>query len=143
VLERIAFVFYLATVVGAFGLTGLGLIFMLVLDEARPLCAGLAGGALARLLHDHGYRAWHFRRWEDCFEPSDRRLAFELDTVHEARARELDRLLGELAAATESTERRDVWEVQGLRHEVNALLASDPGLRHEFASELERHPDVG
>jgi hypothetical protein len=141
VLERLAFAVYLFTFVGACGLIGLGLIFALMLEEVRPLCVGLAGGAFARLLQQHGYRVWHFARWEDSFEPSDAQADFGRDPVRSARLRELESVLRELEDGT--TGDREVWEVQALRHRANALLAREPELRDVCASQLARHPELG
>ena len=143
IFERMAFVCYLGIVLGACGLVGLGLIFAVLLGEARPLCVGLAGGALARLLHEHGYRVWHFRKWEESFQPSDHGQAFMMDPVRAERVREMERLLGQLAALEENRGQRDLWAVQDLRHRATALLVRDPVLRKEFAAELTRYPEIG
>jgi hypothetical protein len=142
-LERLAFACHLALFVGACGLTGLGLIFALFMDEVRPLCVGLAGGALSRILHQHGYRVWNFRRWEESLEPSDGRQSLALDPERTARANELSRLLGELSELKESVGGRDVWAVQDLRRRAAALLRDDAALREDFAGELAKHPEIG
>jgi hypothetical protein len=142
-LERLAFACHLALLVGACGLTGLGLIFAVFMDEVRPLCVGLAGGALSRILHQHGYRVWNFRRWEESFEPSDGGQSLVLDPARAERARELSRLLQELATLEENEASRDVWAVQDLRHRVGAMLERDPALREDLAGELAKHPEIG
>jgi hypothetical protein len=142
-LERLAFACHLALLVGACSLTGLGLIFAVFMGEVRPLCIGLAGSALSRLVHQHGYRAWNFRRWEESLQPLEFGRGFLVDEGRAQRVRELERLLHELRALDESDADRDVWAVQDLRQKVSALLAKDPGLRKECAGELTRHPDLG
>ena len=142
-LERLAFACHLALLVGACGLVGLGMIFAIFMDEVRPLCVGLAGGALSRILQQHGYRSWNFRRWEDSLEPSDSAQSLVLDPARAERANELSRLLRELAAIRENGARADVWEVQELRHRVGLLLKADPALREDFAGELAEHPEIG
>jgi len=139
ILERMAFAFYLATFVGACALVGLGLIFAFVFGEVRPLCVGLAGGAFARLLQQHGYRVWHFARWEDSFEPSDASAGFGLHPEQAERLRELEDLLGSLETEDET---RSVWAVQELRHRASALLAAEPELREICAERLARHPEL-
>lgn len=141
--ERLAFACHLALLVGACGLTGLGLIFAVFMDEVRPLCMGLAGGALSRILHQHGYRVWNFRRWEESLEASDGGQPFSLDPAQAQRASELSHVLRELAAIKENEGSRDVWAVQELRHRAGVLLKSDPALREDFASELAKHPELG
>lgn len=140
--ERLAFACHLTLLVGACGLTGLGLIFAVFMDEVRPLCVGLAGGALSRILHQHGYRAWNFRRWEESFEPSDGGQTLVLEPERAERAKELSRLLVELATIDESKTGRDVWAVQELRQQAGALLKRDPALREDLADELAKHPEI-
>jgi hypothetical protein len=142
-LERLAFACHLALLVAACGLIGLGLIFAVFMDEVRPLCVGLAGSALSRILHQHGYRVWNFRRWEESFEPSDGRQSLVLDPARADRAHELARLLHELGALRENGGRPDVWEVQALRQRAAVLLNDDPVLREDFAGELAKHPEIG
>lgn len=142
-LERSAFALHLALLVGACGLTGLGLIFAVFMGEVRPLCVGLAGGALSRIIHQHGYRAWHFRRWEESLERSNGGHLLAGDPARLERANELAQLLHELALLEENQGARDVWARQDLRHRVGALLKLDPALRADFATEIEQHPDIG
>jgi hypothetical protein len=142
-LERLAFACHLALLVGACGLTGLGLIFAVFMGEVRPLCIGLAGGALSRLVHQHGYRVWNFRRWEESLQPVEFGRGFMVDEGRAERAQELERLLHSLEILNRAEAERDVWAIQGLRQKVGALLASDPRLREECAAELARHPDLG
>ena len=141
-LERMAFACHLALLVAACGLTGLGLIFAVFMDEVRPLCVGLAGGALSRILHQHGYRAWNFRRWEESFEPSDGAATLVSDPARAQHARELLKVLDELAALREDSAGCDVWAVQDLRNRAAALLNRDPSLREDFANRLARHPEI-
>lgn len=145
VLERIGFLCYLTLVVGSSGLVGLGLIFALLLHEPRPVLFGLAGVLVMALLREHGYRHWHFRDWEESFAPSDRTQVMVLDATGQDRAEELEHLLRELTDLdqTRAGEKRDVWTVQELRHQANALLAQDPALREICADSLARHPEVG
>lgn len=138
ILERLAFALYLAAFAGACGLIGLGLIFALLLGEVRPLCVGLAGGAFARLLQQHGYRAWHFAKWEDSLEPSDAHADFGRDPIPSDHLDKFHTLLTEL----ESEEQRDIWSVQEIRHRLKALLTRHPELREACASELSRHPEL-
>jgi len=136
-LERFAFAIYLVTIAGSCGLIGLGLLFALLLEEVRPLCVGLAGGALVQVLRQHGYRVWHFAQWEDSFEPSDARSDFGEDAVPVGRVGEFVEILRALEAGG------DVWAVQELRHQARALLAAEPGLRERYAEELAEHPELG
>jgi hypothetical protein len=141
--ERLAFAFHLALLVAACGLTGLGLIFAVFMEEVRPLCVGLAGGALSRILHQHGYKVWNFRRWEESLEPSDRGQVLVLDPARAERANELARVLQALARIEAGETPRDVWEVQALRHRAGVLLQRDPALREDFAGELANYPEIG
>jgi hypothetical protein len=142
-LERFAFVCHLALLVGACGLIGLGLIFAFFMGEVRPLCVGLAGGALSRILYKQGYREWNFRRWEESFEPSDRDRALVFDSARAERSGELLHVLRDLAALEEDETHRDVWAIQELRQRVRSLLESEPALRREFAGELAKYPEIG
>lgn len=145
VLERIGFLCYLTLLVGSCGLVGLGLIFALLLHEPRPVLFGLAGVLVMAPLREYGYRHWHFRDWEESFTPSDRTQVMVLDATGQDRAEELERLLQKLTDLdqTRAGEKRDVWTVQELRHQANALLAQNPELREICADALARHPEVG
>ncbi|MGB8170280.1 MAG: hypothetical protein WCF18_22450 [Chthoniobacteraceae bacterium] len=144
VLERVAFLCYLALLIGSCGLVGLGLIFALHLREPRPVLYGLAGVIVVAVLREHGYRHWHFRDWEESFEPVDAG-GVVLDAAGLERVEEFERLLRELTAIEEgdAAQQRDIWAVQELRSQAKALLAQDPSLRETCAAALGRHPDVG
>ncbi len=143
ILERTAFVIYLGIFVVSCGLIGLGMIFAFLLHEVRPLCVGLAGGALARILQQHGYRVWNFARWEDTFEPSDAAAEFGEDAGCSAFAEKFERVLRDLEASEGGGASREVWAVQALRNQAKELLTAEPALRDRFASRLAHHPELG
>jgi hypothetical protein len=144
-LERLAFGFYLALIVGSCGLTGLGLIFGLVHGEVRPVCLGVAGLLLFAVIRPIGYRHLHFRDWEESFEPADGGNVLALSPEQQARGRELDELLRELDALERkrAAGEPDVWAVNQARRAAAGLLAADPALREVFAAELADRPELG
>ena len=140
ILERLAFLCFLALFIGSCGLAGLGVIFGMH-GELRPVCLGAAGLMLFVALRPLGYKHLHFREWEDSFEPSDAQNAAAFDGDADRRAQELCELFVELARLKTqlATGGGDVWSVQAVRHQAAALVAHDPSLREAFAEELSEH----
>lgn len=145
ILERLAFVIYLALFVGSCGLTGLGLIFAVMLGNPQPLILGCGGTVLTALIRDVGYRQWHFGKWEASLDAVNQQLTAGTASGGSDNAAKLDRVLNELREldTAPASEGRDVWRVQRLRHQAKALLEREPALRHEFSRELARHPEIG
>jgi hypothetical protein len=141
-LERLAFVCWLALTSVSVGLLGMS---PWLGREGVGLFLAAAGGAiLAWVLDDYGRRHLHFAECTAAFDFVEVPDIFNGGVPHLQRAENLRRLFD---AWDDLAERRlrgegDVWQVQSLRHEAEALLEADPQLRAEFEQELTRHPEL-
>lgn len=136
ILERFAYVVYLATLAGSISGLWLGWLTGVATGDFRAMIAALGGLALTRWLHVRGYGHWHFTQ---CGASLDTWGAgnWEAHTaVERAQAEEVATLLARLAVEEE------VWERAELRRQIAARLAASPALRDEFAGMLAEHPEI-
>ena len=137
-LERLAFVVWLAVTSFSIGVVGVSPWFTWPQPGLAVFLAGSGGCILAWLLGRFGREKLHFAECEDS-------LQFRDPSADGDRADHLRRVFDtweELDAQRESGS-VDVWRVQELRREAASLLQRDPRLRAEFEHELSRHPELG
>lgn len=136
ILERLAYVCYLALLVSSIGITWLGWMVGVETGDYRAMCIALGGLALSRWLHVHGYAHWHFRECEDSFEVAGAPGIMPRSEHEERLAAEIEALFARLEAE------EDVWTRGELRREIADRLSTAPGLREEFAENLAAHPEL-
>jgi hypothetical protein len=136
ILERLAYVCYLAVLVSSIGVTWLGWVVGVETGNYTAMCLALAGLGLSRWLHVQGYAHWHFQECEDSFDVQGEPGVMPQSEPEAIRAKEMAALLARMETEP------DVWERGALRREIATRLAAAPALREEFAETLAAHPDL-
>ncbi len=132
ILERLAYVIYLALLICSIGFTWLAWLA----GNYAAMSWALAGLLVSRWLHLHGYAHWHF---QECQAGID---AFETGNDW-PRPEAEERLSGEVAGLfIKMDAESDVWARGELRREIATRLATAPALRAEFAERLAAHPEL-
>jgi hypothetical protein len=136
ILERLAYVVYLAVMVCSIGFTWLGWIMGWITGNFTVLLCALAGLACSRLLHVHGFAHWHFRECQAGLDGIETGASWPRPDREEALANEITGLFSRLEAEP------DVWVRGDLRREIATRLAAAPSLRSEFVDQLAGHPEL-
>jgi hypothetical protein len=135
-LERLAYVFYLALLVSSIGAAWLGGMIGVETGNFTAIGMAIVGLALSRWVHVHGYAHWHFRECENSLQVAGGQEAMLHREHEEQLAVEIEGLF------TRLDREDDVWARGELRREITGRLASAPKLRDDFADRLEAHPGI-
>ena len=136
ILERLAFVIYLALLGGSIGLVWLGWLVGYSTGNYRAIPWALAGLLCSRWLHVHGHAHWHFTECDAALGTVETGEAWARPESEERLAGEVEGLLSRMASEP------DVWARAELRREIASRLATAPALREEFADQLAEHPGL-
>ena len=136
ILERLAYVCYLALLVGSIGITWLGWMIGFETGNYTAMCIAMIGLVVSRWLHVHGYAHWHFQECEDSFDVPGEPGLMPRPEGEEKLATELAALFARMEAE------EDVWERGELRRQIATKLAAAPSLRDDFAEALAEHPEL-
>jgi hypothetical protein len=136
ILERLAFVIYLALLVCSIGVAWLGWLVGHITGHYAALGWGLAGLLGCRWLHVHGHAHWHFAECNAALDTVEASATWPRPEREERLAGEVEGLLSRMEVEP------DVWARGELRREIASRLATAPALREEFAERLAEHPEL-
>lgn len=136
ILERAAYCFYLALLVGSIGFVWLGWMIGCITGDFTAMICALAGLLLTRWLHVHGHAHWHFEECRAALDSVQATGAWPRSEQVEKLSDEITGLFDKMDAAP------DVWTRGELRREIATRLAAAPSLREEFAEKLAQHPGL-
>lgn len=141
-LERLAFVVWLAVTSISIGVVSMSPWFSWPEPGLTVFLGGSGGGVLAWMLGSYGRKRLHFAECEESLHFTEAPGTISED---DERADHLRRVFSTWEELDDLRSRGggDVWQVQELRREAASLLRADPRLRAEFERELSSHPELG